>query len=222
MSDYKREEYEQSEEVRKWLKDNIQTLIAGVAGGLALLYGWQYFQQWQAEQQQAAAAAYHEYVQVSEKRDRQQAEAALKLLQQDFPRSFYTALATMEHAALLKEEDPAQALQTLTALRERTGEAAFDELLELRIARLQWQTGDSDGALSTLAGVRSEAWASLAEEIRGDILVQRGDTDAARTAYRKALEALDPTRAGSRPLLEMKLDNLGGDAAADDAREQNS
>ncbi len=208
MSDYKREEYEQSEEVRKWLKDNMQTLVAGVVGGLALLYGWQFFQKWQAEQQQAAGEAYYRFAQAAEKRQLEQAKAALKAMQQDFPRSLYTELATLVQARLQVADDPAEALALLEPLLEK-GNEDFHNLLAVRVARLQWQKGDAQKALDTLAGIRDEAWISLVAEVEGDIHGSQGNVDAARTAYRKALEHLDPTRAGSRPLLEMKLDNLG-------------
>ncbi len=209
MSDHKREEYEQSEEVRKWLKDNMQTLVTGVAGGLALLYGWQFFQQWQAEQQQAAGEAFYHFEQAFEQKDRAQAEAALTALKQDFPRSLYTSMATMEYARLQMDQDPAEALKTLQSLQEKSPDEAMANLLAYRVARLQWQTGDNDAALQTLAGIESPAYASMVAETRGDIYAESGKLDAARTAYQQALDNLDPTQAGSRPLLELKLDNLG-------------
>ncbi len=209
MSDHKREEYEQSEEVRQWLKDNLQTLVTGVAGGLALLYGWQFFQQWQAEQQQAAGEAFYHFEQAFEKKDNAQAEAALASLSQDFPRSLYTSMATMEFARLQMDQDPAAALKTLQSLQNKSVDETLSNLLAYRIARLQWQTGDSEAALQTLAGIESPAYASMVAETRGDIYSETGKTDAARTAYQEALNSLDPTQAGSRPLLELKLDNLG-------------
>ncbi len=222
MSDHKREEYEQSEEVRQWLKDNIQTLVTGVAGGLALLYGWQFFQQWQAEQRLAAAESWYRFEQAYEQNNREQAQAALQALQQDFPRSLYTTMAGMSWARMQLRDDPAEALKTLQSLADKTSEEDFAHLLKLRIARLQWQTGQSEQALRTLADIESPAYASLVAETRGDIYTELGKVDAARTAYQEALERLDPTQAGSRPLLEMKLDNLGKGAAAETAGEQSS
>ena len=222
MSDHKREEYEQSEEVRQWLKDNIQTLVTGVAGGLALLYGWQFFQQWQAEQRLAAAETWYQFEQAYEQENREQAQAALQALQQDFPRSLYTTMAGMAWARMQLKQDPAEALDTLQSLADKASEEDFAYLLQWRIARLQWQTGQSEQALRTLAGIESPAYASLVAETRGDIYTELGQVDAARTAYEEALEQLDPTQAGSRPLLEMKLDNLGKGSAAEAAGEQSS
>jgi len=44
------DEHEQSEKVRTWLRDNALGLVGGIALGLALIGGWQW---WQKQQQQA-------------------------------------------------------------------------------------------------------------------------------------------------------------------------
>ena len=45
------DEHEQSEKVRTWLKDNAVGLIGGIALGLALIGGWQW---WQKQQDESA------------------------------------------------------------------------------------------------------------------------------------------------------------------------
>jgi predicted negative regulator of RcsB-dependent stress response len=63
-----------------------------------------------------------------------------------------------------------------------------------------------DGALQTLTGIKQEAWSALADDIRGDALIIKGDNQAARDAYDKALKANPPQ--ALQALLRMKLNNL--------------
>ena len=62
-----------------------------------------------------------------------------------------------------------------------------------------------DAAQATLEKVTSEAFAAQREELKGDVLVKKGEMDAARAAYQSALDA---GGAQTSPALQMKLDDL--------------
>src|SRR5512139_2648119 len=49
---------ERAEQLRRWWSENWLWIVGGVALGLALLWGWQYWQQRQMQQAQAEEAAY--------------------------------------------------------------------------------------------------------------------------------------------------------------------
>jgi predicted negative regulator of RcsB-dependent stress response len=51
------------------------------------------------------------------------------------------------------------------------------------------------------------SFSSLAEELRGDIQLAKGDRKAARSAYEKALAAAE-SGATNKTLLQQKLDDL--------------
>jgi predicted negative regulator of RcsB-dependent stress response len=74
-----------------------------------------------------------------------------------------------------------------------------------------WQQGKLDDALAQLEIKDDDAFASLYQELRGDLQVAKGDRAAARSAYEKALQ-LGPA-AANREGLQRKLDDLAGAAS---------
>ena len=71
--------------------------------------------------------------------------------------------------------------------------------------------GDVDAGLTLMQGVDPGAQKGLFEEVRGDLLLMKGDKDKAREAYKTALGALDE-KAQNRGLLEVKLNDLAVNA----------
>ncbi len=59
-----------------------------------------------------------------------------------------------------------------------------------------------------IAEVNTPAFTASVEELRGDILMDSGQSDAAAKAYESAL-ASDSISSGTRVRVEMKLDDLG-------------
>jgi predicted negative regulator of RcsB-dependent stress response len=85
----------------------------------------------------------------------------------------------------------------------------IEAIVSLRQARIALNRGEHDRAIEIATGIKSEAFAGLAAEVRGDALVAAGRSDDARAAYQEALTALE-TGAANRSIVEMKLADLGG------------
>jgi predicted negative regulator of RcsB-dependent stress response len=81
------------------------------------------------------------------------------------------------------------------------------------MARLLIQQGKHDEALKLLDPEAAGAYAAQVREIRGDAQVAKGNGDAARAEYAAALAANVDARV-DRSLLEMKLEEVGGDKTA--------
>ena len=82
-----------------------------------------------------------------------------------------------------------------------------------RLARLKLDLGEPEAALALLDSAPSvTGFESRFAEIRGDIHKQMGNLDQAASEYQRALE-LQETGVGFRPLLQMKLESLGEQAA---------
>jgi len=76
-----------------------------------------------------------------------------------------------------------------------------------RLARAQFTNGDLDEALSTLrGGSNTGSFKALFAELEGDILLAKGDNEAAGEAYLVAREA---SETGRNAVLELKLADLG-------------
>ena len=87
------------------------------------------------------------------------------------------------------------------------------EIRKLRLARLLLVAGKTAEAGQQLEGIAKPAFPEVAEELRGDIAIARGDREQARKAYESALTHLDQS-AATRQLVELKLIDAGGQPPA--------
>ncbi|GAC1374516.1 MAG: hypothetical protein NVS3B3_10580 [Aquirhabdus sp.] len=78
----------------------------------------------------------------------------------------------------------------------------------LRLARVQAAQDKADTALTSLKNVSAPAFLASADELRGDILLQKNDVKGAQAAYESAWASL-VKRQQSRELLKVKMNAIG-------------
>ncbi|MEL1264347.1 YfgM family protein [Pseudoxanthomonas putridarboris] len=195
------DEHEQSERVRSWLRNNGAGLIGGVALGLAVILGWQWWQKDQARKNEQAHQDYQAALEGAAGNDLKQAQAVVaKLSAED---EIYADLAGLQLAkAQVQAGERDAAIATLRAL---TPDASLRPIVNLRLARLLNDAGKHDEALKLLA--QADDASSL--EARGDALLAAGKAKEAQEAYTKALTTLD-VASPQRRLVELKLAGAGG------------
>ncbi|MCL1633599.1 tetratricopeptide repeat protein [Luteimonas sp. SX5] len=201
-------EHEQSERVRSWLQKNALGLFGGVALGLGLIWGWQWWQKSHHENRVAAGETYASAIKALET-DPAKAKTAVAALP---PGSEYAALASLQLAKTQVDADQRDAaIATLRGIK--TEDAAVASVARERLARLLTDGGKPQEALKLLGAPQSAgAW-----EAKGDAHKALSQLDQARAAYAKALAQLD---AGSpdRRLLELKLTDAGGTPSNPDGK----
>lgn len=206
------DEHEQSERVRKWLHENGTAIIGGIALGLILIFGYQWWTRSKIEHRLTAATQYLSVDAAVEQKDRDGLDRIAGELADKYADTPYAAMALMQVA---KEQVAAGQRDEATATLQRAHDIAVDESLKgiigLRLARLKLASGDADGAIAMAAGKEVTVFEALAAELRGDALLSKGDADGAREAYSAALTHLDAS-APNRRIVEMKLADLGGEA----------
>jgi predicted negative regulator of RcsB-dependent stress response len=198
-------ENEQVDAVRRFFAENGKALAVGVVLGIGALVGWRV---WQSNQNSNMMAASQSYQQTSEALAAGKADdvaAAEKFIQANG--NNYGVMAALELAKhYVEQNDVAKAEQQLIVAQ---GQAKDDNLLSvinLRLARVQLQEKKLDEALKTLDGVKGEGWAALQADLRGDVLLAKGDAKGAREAYSKGIES--NASQTLQLLLRMKLNNL--------------
>jgi predicted negative regulator of RcsB-dependent stress response len=196
-------EHEQSERVRNWLKNNGAGLIGGVALGLGVIFGWQWWQKQQAQQAEQIHSNYQAAQESLTGGDLKKAQAAVAKLQEGGADAAYADLAALQLAKA--QVDAGQSVAAIATLRSIKGDASLQSLVNLRLARLLTDTGKGDEALKLLGNTEDSA--SL--EARGDALLATGKRDQARDVYLKALTGMD-VAAPQRRLVELKLTDVGG------------
>ena len=185
------DEHEKGEHVRAWLRQNGGAIIGGVAIGLGLIFGYQWWERSKIEHKLTAATNFQALADAVEAKDDATANALAKELSEKFGDTAYASLAALRvSGAKLQAGDMSTASGTLEDARKAAEEPALQALIDLRLARIK------------------DAYAGLVAEARGDALYALDRKDDARVAYEDALTALD-TGAPNRSLVEMKLADLG-------------
>lgn len=199
---------EKAEAIKQWWRDNGRSVIAGVILGLAAIFGFRYWTNYQQVQTQQAAVIYQQTsIQLSQD-EAADAEAMVKTLMQDYSSSAYAVFAALEMAqSKLNQDEPDAAAEYLSWVKDNAELQSHRELASLRLARVFFSQQQYDQALSLIAEADSQAFGSLFAELKGDIKLAQGDAAAAQTAYQQALVQLAPGQP-RQSLIEIKLDDV--------------
>lgn len=210
MSTELMDEHEQGERVRAWLRENGGAIIGGVAIGLALLFGWQWWGQQRVEKQHTAATQFQALQDAVERQDRDAVDALVASITGDFSGSPYSAFALMQLAEQqLAAGELAAAVESLRRAEAEAGDPALADLARVRLARVLIAQEQAEAALAELGKLTPDGFTAAAAELRGDALQMLGRRDEAREAYLAAARKMDAFSPGRR-LVEMKLVDTGG------------
>ena len=197
------DEHEQGERVRDWLRRNSLGLLAGIGLGLALIFGWQYWQKYQLDQRMQAGTAFQAVVDNVAAGNLEQAQTLAAGLEGDT----YRVLAGLELAkAQVEADDFDAAVATLQGAA--SSDPALEPLRRQRLAQVLLEAGQAQQAVELLSG--SDQPAAL--ESLGDAHADLDQRDQAREAYASALDGM-AADAPQRRLLELKLIDAGGQPA---------
>lgn len=193
-------EEQQVQAIKDWWKKNGVSIIAGLVIGLAVVFGWRFYQSYQLEQKQAASSAYQsaldDYL-----TDPDQLGSAVDKLASGHYKSFAQLSLAKAFVEKQQYEEAAITLASIVA----NDDDPIRSFAALRLARVQGQLGQTDAALKTLEEITGVGFAATVATIRGDVLLQNGDVDGARTAYQAAIMAGAGNAQGS---IQVKLDDL--------------
>ena len=201
------DEHEQSERVLQWLRQNALGLIGGIALGLGAIGGWKWWQHESMQKQLAEADRYSLAVEAIDAGQPDAAELSAKL--KPGMLSTLVALELAKSQAAAGESDAA--IATLRGID--AADPALGAVIDQRLARLLIDAEKAAEAVKLVAGEDSASGL----EVLGDAHYALGDEAAARSSYEKALAKMD---VGSplRRLLELKLTEVGGVPAEDEAQ----
>ncbi|GAB3333544.1 YfgM family protein [Marilutibacter aestuarii] len=201
------DEHEQSERVLQWLRNNALGLLGGIALGLGAIGGWKWWQHQATQEKLAEADRYAVAVEAIDAGQPNAAELGAGL--QPGMLSTLAALELAKSQAAAGEAD--KAIATLQGIQE--ADPALKSVIDQRQARLLIDAGKAAEAARLMAAEDSASGL----EVLGDAHYALGDHAAARGSYEKALAKMD---VGSplRRLLELKLTEVGGTPAEDEAK----
>ena len=212
--DVLRTEEEQIQALRDWWKENGTSAVLGIAIGLAAVFGWRAWQAHQIERAEAASAVYQQLVNALRASESDKAGKTAAEIRQEYPDTVYAVFAGLIQAKLAVDaSDLDAAAGHLRAALQKNRDPVLKWEIQLRLARVLASQAKYDEALALLDAASAGAYEAAYAELRGDIEASRGNADAARAAYERALPLLRSSGANAG-MLEAKLNALGPKPAA--------
>jgi len=209
LEDYASES-EQIEQIRKWMKENGPSMLAGVLLAAAGIFGWGQWQHWQSSKLSNANIRYAQVIDALGKNDRAGAAKLADALRSDFARTAYADQADLAVArSLVEAEDLKGADARLATVVRETRDDALKLLARYRLARVQRAEGKADEAIKTLDAGPAAGFEAAFAELRGDIAADKGDSAQALKHYLAAAAGIADGLV-NREALELKVTALGG------------
>ena len=194
-------EEEQVDQIKKWLKTNGSQIAIGVAIGLAGIWGWGFYGDYQEKQSQDARALYLTFAS-----DTTNSSAYDQLLADHGSSSYADQAALLMAKSLFNAKDYQSALNLIKPLTQ-SEDGAISSIAILRAATTYLQMGQHEQALSTLDTLSDANYLGLSHSIKGDIYVDMANFAEAQKQYKLAIDNITDNSALVQ-LIQIKLDDL--------------
>ena len=198
-------ENDQVDALKRFFAENGKALAVGVILGIGALVGWRYWSSHQQDTARESSLAYENAISAL-KSDKPEAIGSAEKFAADSKNS-YGAFASLELAQRFVDKNDLQNAEK--QLQQGLAAAPDDNLksvINMRLARVQLQLKKPDEALKTLDGIKGEGWVAIVADLRGEILLNKGDKQGARAAWEAGVKS-DASPALSE-MMRMKMNNL--------------
>ncbi|MET3650398.1 YfgM family protein [Dyella japonica] len=200
------DDYEQSERVQQWLRQNGLSIVVGIAIGLVGIFGWQQWNKHKAEHQADAANLYQQIQVAAASGKTDNADALTEQLLKDYADSTYAVFAVSDRAERqVQAKQLDKAIESLGWAENHASDPNLKALSQMRIARVLLGQGKGADAIAALDRMPPKTYEGISQELRGDALVKLGRPDDARKAYEAAKAAMGENAPQS---VQMKIDDL--------------
>ena len=206
------EEQEQIEQLKAFWAQYGNAITWGLIAIFAAFAAWNGYQYWQRQQAQQASALYDEVERMVGSGDPAKLGRAFEDMKNRYPGTVYA-----QQAALLVAEVSVaggrldDAKGPLRWAAEQGKDSAIAAVARLRLASVQIESKDFDGAIAVLATEPADSeYQGLFQDRRGDALAAKGDKAGAIESYKKVLGNTSANPDLQR-LVRIKLNGLGTD-----------
>jgi predicted negative regulator of RcsB-dependent stress response len=184
-------EKEQIEQIRAWWSEYGGYVIGGLGLGIALLVGWNFWQNSKLEAELAGSAMYESLTNHVVEGKLEEAEIVAADLAATYADTPYAGQARLAMARLYMDQNRDQdAVDTLQELIDSNAGEELRGVARARLARILLYQGNAQAVVDLLEGQTSAAFGSIYNDLLGDAYEALGRTEDARTAYQAVM--LDP------------------------------
>jgi predicted negative regulator of RcsB-dependent stress response len=210
-------EKEQIEQIRSWWSEYGGYVIGGLGLGIAILVGYNYYQNSKLQEELAGSAMYETLTGHVVDGEVDEAEQVADALATEYGGTSYAVQAKLALARMYMEKNRDQdAVDVLREVLDSDADTALKHVARTRLARILIYQGDAQGVVDLLEGQESEAFAAMWNELLGDAYRELGRIGDAEAAYQRVM--LDPMAQATvdQRLVQWKLLDLP-DIASDAA-----
>jgi predicted negative regulator of RcsB-dependent stress response len=205
------EEQEQLDELKHFWKQYGNAITWFLIVVMGAYSGWNAFQYWERQQSTKASALFDEVERQAVAGDAAKLERSWNDMKERFPRTTFAAQSALLAAKVFQQTGKNEAAQSaLSWASDNASDEASAQLARIRLANLMVQQKSYDDALKTLSKPFQPAFAGLAADVQGDILILQNKPAEAVKAYSSAWTQL-ADNAEYRRLVAAKLNALGVD-----------
>ncbi|MGP1924736.1 MAG: YfgM family protein [Arsenophonus sp. NEOnobi-MAG3] len=191
--------------IKRFFINNTKALVIGLAVGVSAIIGWNYWQSHQAHRLQESAQIFEKISSQLQTGSKQALASAEQFANET--NNIYGVLTNIELAKIaLEKSDITGAEKALLMALTNAKLNDLKDLINIRLARVQLALNKTDQALITLTQVKDKGWSMIVEDIRGNILLKKGDITGAREAYFKGIKSTGTEI--MKTILKIKINNL--------------
>ncbi len=206
MAEYETEE-QQVEALKDWWKQNGMAVVGGAVLGISALVGWRGWNWYQEKQATEASDIFAVVQEAANKNDTTALQKQTNILRDNYASTPYAPLAILHQAKnQIEQGENAAAEESLRWVLKNSKQDTVQNVARLRLARLLLADNKVDEAQAMVNSEMTDAYASLTNEIRGDIFVAKGEIERAKEAYDQSMQAA--SGAGVE-YLQLKRNDLG-------------
>ena len=199
---------EQDERAKRWLKENGLALVVGVTLGLAAVFGYNSYKDYQIRSAESASALYDSVLSAVNQSELTDIKERVQQLKEDHAGSSYAAKAALLLARQLSVSDLNAALAELQWVAENADENGVQHSARIRQAKILIAQGDLAAAKVVASRESYDGFDTYYQEILGDIAAQQQSFDQARLHYQNAIDTQGEADSGYTAVLILKMNRL--------------
>lgn len=205
MEIYETEE-QRLEALKRWWRENGQSIIIGLIFGIAVILGWNFWQGHKKSQAEQASALYSQLIQAIKEDKKDSAEKMAERIKEQYPKTQYAVYSGLMLAKLKVQLGDVAKAQAILKEIAAGKNMELSNIAKIRQVRLMLANGEYEQGLKLINDVdpaTSSSFSGNYDELVGDLYVALDRLDLARSSYQKALES-----GYKSPLLQFKIDDL--------------
>jgi len=198
---------EEEDKLISWFKDNYKNIIFGLLFGTALVFGFKYFNDLNANKQYEMSLKYEEAIKDYQDEKYEKAILLSEEYQASNPSNIYTSMINLYVAKIYHDEEKyIESLEALDFIIKNSNSEEMQMIANVRYSRiliLQKKYNEAEKFITSAVNFNDNA---LLVEMLGDISYVKSDIDKAKIYYETCLR-LEITP-NNRKIIENKLNSI--------------